>query len=59
MKQWLIGDLSAIEFRTEFFNSFNWSNFNLPINDFNNPNFGRVNSAKDSRQIQFGLRLRF
>ena len=55
------GDLhhSGIQFRAEFFNLFNHPNFDLPEGNLASPDFGRVQSAKDSRQIQFGLRLEF
>jgi len=59
MKQWRFPEISRIQFRTEFFNLLNHSNFDLPEGDFKSPDFGRVQSAKDSRQIQFGLRLEF
>ncbi len=59
MKSWHLSDQSRLQFRTEFFNLFNHPNFDLPVGDFNNRNFGRVQSARDSRQIQFGLRLDF
>ncbi len=59
MKQWSLPRERRVQFRAEFFNLLNTPNFDLPIGDFNNPNFGSVTSAKDSRQIQFGLRLEF
>jgi hypothetical protein len=56
-----------LQFRAEFFNLFNRPNFNLPDRVFVpgpdgrnvNPNFGTITSAKNSRQIQFGLKLVF
>ena len=59
MKSWQLWDQSRLQFRAEFFNLLNHPNFDLPVGDFNNPNFGRVQSARDSRQIQFGFRLDF
>lgn len=57
----------AIQFRAEFFNLFNHPNFNLPDRVFipgpdgrnANPNFGVITTAKNSRQIQFGLKMIF
>ena len=59
MKSWHFADRSRLQFRAEFFNLLNHPNFNLPVGDFNSLDFGRVQSAKDSRQIQFGFRLEF
>jgi len=58
-KQWSLSDTSRLQFRAEFFNLFNHPNFDLPEGNFNSKDFGSVQSAKDSRQIQFGLRLQF
>ena len=38
---------------------FNRANFDLPSRIFGNPNFGRIFSAKNPREMQFGLRLTF
>jgi hypothetical protein len=58
-KQWSLSDTSRLQFRAEFFNLFNHPNFDLPEGNFLSDDFGSVQSAKDSRQIQFGLRLQF
>lgn len=62
-----ITETVGIQFRAEFFNLFNHPNFNLPDRVFIpgpdgrniNPNFGVITTAKNSRQIQFGLKLIF
>ena len=43
----------------EIFNLFNRANFDLPNRIFGNANFGRIFSAKNPREMQFGLRLSF
>jgi hypothetical protein len=52
-----------VEFRTEFFNTFNHANFNNPNSSFNPANtgsFGRVfATVTDPREIQFALKLYF
>jgi Carboxypeptidase regulatory-like domain len=48
-----------IQFRTELFNAFNHANFNYPAAIENAENFGRIASALDPRQIQFGLKIIF
>lgn len=57
-KTWRLG-MSELEFRWETFNIFNRANFNLPNRIFGNPNFGRISSAKNPREMQFGVRLAF
>jgi hypothetical protein len=45
------------QFRAEFFNVLNDTNWMQPISALNNPNFGRILGAGDPRQIQFALKL--
>jgi len=69
-----LGEKGRLEFRAEFFNIINHTNFNFPGILQNNQNFiqtgigtGIVNpaagvvstTATNARQIQFGLRLEF
>lgn len=53
------GEKHILEFRAEFFNIFNHPNFNLPDRFLGSATFGRVLSAKDPRDIQFGLKYTF
>ena len=48
-----------LEFRTEAFNIFNRPNFNLPDTSIDTPTSGIISSARDPRQIQFALQLKF
>jgi hypothetical protein len=57
-KTWELG-AARLEFRAEVFNLFNRANFDLPNRIFGNANFGRIFSAKNPREMQFGLRLAF
>ncbi len=50
---------SKLEFRAEFFNAFNHTEFNNVSNTFTNGDFGAVTSAHDPREIQLGLKLYF
>jgi hypothetical protein len=58
-KTWRVASTSELEFRWEIFNLFNRANFNLPNRTFGNPNFGRISSAKNPREMQFGIRFSF
>ena len=49
----------TLQFRTEFFNALNHTNFNLPDNFVGSPTFGQVVSAQDPRRVQFALKLLF
>jgi len=59
-KQFRIKEPAQLEFRTEVFNIFNSLNFvGAPGRIAFTPNFGRLFNAGPSRQMQFGLKLRF
>ena len=58
-KVWRLAGTSELEFRWEVFNVLNRANFDLPNRIFGSPNFGRIFSAKNPREMQFGLRLAF
>lgn len=59
----LFGEGRALTLRTEFFNVFNHANFYNPISQLSldgvtlNPDFGKIKSAHDPRQIQFAARF--
>jgi hypothetical protein len=57
-KTWRVA-AGELEFRWEIFNLLNRTNFDLPNRVFGNANFGRIFSAKNPREMQFGARLSF
>lgn len=62
MKNFRFGSERRLQFRAEFFNVFNRPNFDPPTGGNLNvlsPSAGVITSAKDSRQIQLGLKLYF
>ena len=55
-----IGETFHAEFRAEFFNVFNHTQFLNPDGDFSDgQDFGRVTHTRDPRQIQFALKFSF
>jgi hypothetical protein len=62
-----MGEDGSLDLRIEFFNLFNRVNFDLPSAErmeafsrtSTREDFGRITSAGQSREIQFGIRLRF
>jgi hypothetical protein len=62
-KTFKFNERSAIEFRTEFFNAFNHTQFLLSGNASTvfgfTGSFGQVTQARDPRIIQFALKLSF
>lgn len=59
----MFGEGRMLTFRTEFFNVFNHANFYNPISQLSldgvtvNPDFGKIKSAHEARQIQFAARF--
>jgi hypothetical protein len=58
-KTWRLPRTSLLELRWEIFNLFNRANFDVPNRIFGSPDFGRVSSAKNPREMQFGIRFAF
>ncbi|MCI0625758.1 MAG: carboxypeptidase regulatory-like domain-containing protein [Acidobacteria bacterium] len=52
-------DNKVLQFRAEFFNLFNRTNFGQPGSTVGTPSYGIIQSAGDPRQIQFALKFRF
>jgi hypothetical protein len=55
----LWNESSKLEFRSEFFNMLNKTNFSAPSGDRSSSSFGRITSTLPARQVQFALRLLF
>ncbi|MCU1335198.1 MAG: hypothetical protein JWO19_779 [Bryobacterales bacterium] len=56
-KDIVLKEPARLQFRAEVYNLFNHPNFNIPNRIAFTPNFGRISSAQDSRQLQFALKL--
>ncbi len=59
LKEISVGEQATLQLRAEFFNLFNTPNFAEPNIFFGTPGFGRILSARDGRELQFGLKLLF
>ncbi len=49
----------SLQFRWEFFNIFNHTNFGFPGNSLGTPAFGQLTNASPGRKMQVGLKLVF
>jgi hypothetical protein len=58
-KNWRFKERYGIQFRTEFFNVFNHTNFIGYDVDIRNGSFGALNAAQAPREIQLGLKFTF
>jgi len=59
VKNTRIADRASFQFRAEFFNAFNHTNFEAVTTNVNSKSYGNVTSAHDPRQIQLGGKLYF
>ena len=58
-KNFRIAERHTIQFRSEFFNIFNHTNFNGISVGLGSGNYGQVTSARDPRIVEFSLRYQF
>ena len=61
-KSFQLSEGYKFEVRVETYNSFNQINWDNPIVDFNNQNFGKVISKRPGyvgRELQYGFKLSF
>lgn len=54
-----INEGARVQFRSEFYNFFNRTNFTAPEVNLSSANFGRVSSSFDPRYVQLALKLTF
>ncbi len=59
IRNFKIGERFSLQFRGEFFNIFNHTNFNGVGTNISDSNFGQVTSAHLPRNVQLGLKLYF
>jgi hypothetical protein len=57
MKDFKIWETVRLQFRAEFFNAFNHTNFSNPIATLASPLLGQITSSYPARDIQFALKL--
>src|SRR5882757_6101546 len=54
-----LAESKALQFRAEFFNILNHTNFHLPNSDISSRTFNHILEAEPPRLIQFGLKFRY
>lgn len=59
VKNTRVAERLNVQFRAEFFNLLNRTNFNLPDNFVGSPTFGQITSAQDPRRLQLALKFLF
>lgn len=55
----LPGESRFVQFRAEFFNALNKTNFSPAAGNISNSSFGTITSTFAARQIQIGLKVTF
>ena len=58
-KTFSVSERHRLQFRTEFFNVLNHPNLGNPGLTVGTANFGKITSASDPRELQFGLKYHF
>ncbi len=58
-KDFVFLEKRRVQFRSEFFNVFNHTNFGNPTTTVGSGNYGRITSALDARIIELSLRVHF
>lgn len=58
-KDFHINERNTIQFRSEFFNVFNHTNFSGVSTSYGSGSYGQVNGARDPRILEFALRYQF
>jgi len=58
-KSFRFGEAARLQFRSEFFNLPNHTNFGIPNTNYGSSSFGTIRSTYAARQIQFALKLIF
>jgi hypothetical protein len=59
LKNISVAESKQIQFRAEFFNLLNHTNFRLPDSDISSPTFNQILAARSPRLIQFALKFLF
>jgi outer membrane receptor protein involved in Fe transport len=57
LKNFKLTESKQFQFRAEFFNILNHTNFRLPDGDISSPNFGKIQAAREPRVIQLALKF--
>jgi hypothetical protein len=56
-KTWDLHDNLLLQFRSEFYNFTNHTNFYTPDTGLNDGNFGQISQAFDARSVQFAMKI--
>jgi hypothetical protein len=59
LKNIRVAESASLQFRAEFFNVLNHTNFRLPDSDISSPTFNHILAAQSPRLVQFALKFLF
>jgi hypothetical protein len=58
-KNFRLAESKSLQFRAEFFNVLNHTNFHIPNSDISSPTFNQILEAEPPRLVQFALKFLF
>ncbi len=58
-KEFFLRESMRLQFRSDFFNTFNHVNLNAPVTDYSNANIGKILTSTGGRELQLALKLIF
>ncbi|MFN7996362.1 MAG: TonB-dependent receptor [Bryobacteraceae bacterium] len=58
-KEFSLHETARLQFRSDFFNTFNHVNLNAPVTDYSNANIGKILTSTGGRELQLALKLIF
>ena len=58
-KNFPLSSRATLQFRSEFFNLFNHTNYGLPVTNVQSTSFGEILGANAAREIQFAVKVLF
>ena len=58
-KEFSLRESLRLQFRSDFFNTFNHVNLNAPVTNYGDANIGKILTSTGGRELQLALKLIF